>query len=193
MSPTNGEHSGSVEESQPERPNSTADGLTRRFWEPIRVFAARRLADPTQAEDLAQETIRRVLDALAAGRVADPQALPAFVFRTAHNLCLLGYRAASRQARAFARLAADGPASPATDDPLTRLISEEDHARVRRAMGDLSEGDRDLLKALYYDQLDPAEVARRLGVTPATLRVRRHRAVQRLAASLQRREPIGNL
>jgi DNA-directed RNA polymerase specialized sigma24 family protein len=35
---------------------------------------------------------------------------------------------------------------------------------------------------LYYEQLESAEAAQRLGITAGALRVRKHRALERLAA-----------
>ena len=59
------------------------------------------LFPPAEAEDVAQETLRRVLAALEAGRVANLEALPGFVFQTARHLCLHGYP--RRTAPAFHR------------------------------------------------------------------------------------------
>jgi RNA polymerase sigma factor (sigma-70 family) len=64
-------------------------------------------------------------------------------------------------------------------------VSEERRARVRTALESLAREDRDLLRALYFDQLDTSELSARLGVSHGALRVRKHRALQRLADVLQ--------
>ena len=51
----------------------------------------------------------------------------------------------------------------------------------------MPEDDRDLLRMLYVDGLKSSDIARRLGVDPGTLRVRKHRALKRLS------ERIGNV
>jgi RNA polymerase sigma-70 factor (ECF subfamily) len=68
------------------------------------------------------------------------------------------------------------------DDPLTGLIDRSRRAQVRDALEQMRPDDRDLLRLLYVEGLETAEVARRLGIDAGTLRVRKHRALRRLAA-----------
>jgi RNA polymerase sigma-70 factor, ECF subfamily len=158
--------------------------LAPRFRERLRVFAARRLGDAMLAEDVAQEALRRTIAALREGKVQDPAALPGFVFRTATHLCLHHFRARGREARALTRLAVAAEAGVDGPDPLAALVGEEARAEVRRALAALDPDDRALLTSLYFDRVDPGELARRLGVTPGALRVRKHRAHARLAGLL---------
>lgn len=147
------------------------------------MLAARRLGDAAEAEDVAQETLRRVLEALRAGKVRDLEALPSFVFQTARNLCLQGLRRRGRQERAFAGLA--GAAGPPAAGALERLISGERRARVATALDRLPAADRELLRLVFVDDLEAPEVARRLGLRAGALRVRKHRALKRLEALLE--------
>ncbi len=155
------------------------DDVAERFLARLRVFAARRLRSVTAAEDAAQETLRRVLEALRADRLETPEALPSFVFQVARNVCRLRMRSAARRDRAMDRLAA-GAETTSGDDPLGELIGRERRAAVRQAVSRLSAGDRDLLKMLYHEGDDIAEVANRLGLQPGAVRVRKHRALRRL-------------
>lgn len=158
--------------------------LVDRFWDRLRLFSLRRLRDPADAEDVAQETLRRVLQALEEGRLKNPAALPAFVFQTARNICLQRGRKSERESRALARLRqASNPQSQVVD-PLTSLVTAERQQRVRRAVDKLDEPDRDLLKRIFYEGAETAEVARQLKITPGALRVRKHRALQRVSALL---------
>src|SRR5438128_418031 len=50
-------------------PDAMAAELSLRFHDRLRFFAARRLRDKNLAEDVAQETLRRALEALRARRV----------------------------------------------------------------------------------------------------------------------------
>lgn len=160
--------------------------LASRFWDRIRVFAARRLQDAAIAEDVAQETLRRVIEAVRAGRVENPDAIAGFVFQTAKHICMHAHRSAGREVRAMQRL--DDPDESAERRPtaLDHLITEERRAEVSRALEALSPEDRELLRALYYEQLESAALAMRLGLTAGALRVRKHRALQRLAEVLDR-------
>ncbi len=154
------------------------------YWERVRLFALRRVGDATLAEDLAQETLRVAGAALREGRLQNPDALPAFIFQTARHLCLQRHRSDSREARALGRLQVEQAEQPAPADPLLVLVGEERCATVRRAMTRLDPGDRRLLELLYFDDLPTADVSVRLGVTAEALRVRKHRALRRLAAVL---------
>jgi RNA polymerase sigma-70 factor (ECF subfamily) len=155
------------------------EALARQYWERIRLFATRRLGDLGGAEDVAQETIRRVMEALRAGRVRQLETLSSFVFQTALHLCQQQHRSSERESRALGRIAAsDVPAPP---DALSALISRERCAQVNQALLELRPEDRDLLRLMYFQELDPEEIARRWGITAGALRVRKHRALQRLA------------
>jgi len=157
--------------------------LAARFWDRVRLFAMRRVRDAAAAEDIAQEVIRRVTEALREGRLAEPAALPGYVFRTALYVCLHHGRSAGREARALDRFAGGAPAHTG-DDALTTMIAAERRATVRLALERLAPADRDLLRLVYFQQLEPAEIARQLAVTVEALRVRKHRALRRLADAL---------
>ncbi|MCA1732809.1 MAG: sigma-70 family RNA polymerase sigma factor [Acidobacteria bacterium] len=151
--------------------------LHDRFWERVRMFAARRLDDASAAADVAQETLRRVIEALRDGRVADLDALPAFLFQTARNICMHHGRARRRRDAAFTKLDRE----PFADvDTLAALVSEERRRAVRSELAKLDPTDRELLDMIFVRETDPTEVARLLGITPGALRVRKHRALARL-------------
>ena len=166
----------------PTEPTETE--LASRYWDRIRLFATRRVGDAALAEDIAQETLRRVIDALRAGRIQDTEAMAGFVFQTAKHVCQHAHRSAGREARAMRKLPDPSESQGGHPDALARLVSEERRARVRAALETLSPDDRDLLRAVYFEQIDATDLAARLGLTAGALRVRKHRAVQRLAAAL---------
>ncbi len=163
----------------------TESDLIARFWDRVRLFAVRRVGDATAAEDIAQETMRRVVEALRAGRVENFDAIAGFVFQTAQHVCMHAHRSAGREAQAMRRLADPSSSGDVQPDALTSLVSEERRVRVRNALESLADDDRRLLRALYFDQMDTSELATKLGVSQGTLRVRKHRALQRLAEVLQ--------
>lgn len=164
-------------------PEALERDLAERFWERLRVFGARRLGDPALAEDLAQEVLRRVTEALRLGRIDNLDALPAFVFQTATHLCLHHYRSRKREGRALARLAGMDAGST-SQAPLDVLVREETRRAVRAALDELSPDDRDLLRRIYFHEEGSTETAERLELTPGALRVRKHRALARLAGLL---------
>lgn len=159
--------------------------LVERFRERIRLFVARRFGSVASAEDVAQETLRRVLEAAREDRIRDPSALGSFVFQTARHVCLHEARSARRRDRALRRRGQRRPKGNALDDAVIRERREV----VARALKELREGDRELLRMLFYEGLTTAEAAERLGVTSGALRVRKHRALKRLEAVLERQAP----
>jgi RNA polymerase sigma-70 factor (ECF subfamily) len=172
----------------PGTPTIPEGELVARFHQRIRLFAARRVEDAAAAEDVAQETLSRVIEALRANRVEHTEALPAFVFQTARNVCLHWVRSATRERGAFTRLEHETASPNDAGDPLGALISEERARTVRAALDRLDADDRALLTMLFFHGLDALEVSRRLVITTATLRVRKHRALRRLATRLGEKE-----
>ncbi len=162
-------------------------GLVRQFRERLRLFALRRLRDSAAAEDVAQETLRRVVEACRAGRLENPSALPAFLFQTANHICLQQFRSSGREGRALLRLGGED-AQNLEPHPLAALIGDERRAAVREALKQLSAEDRHLLRMMYYEDMDSGVLAQQLGVTTGALRVRKHRVLARLAALLSDRE-----
>jgi len=163
-------------------PDEVAAALVAQFWDRLRFFAIRRLRDAALAEDVAQETLRRTLESLRAGRVEKPESLPSFLFETARHVCMHSTRSSGRQARAFERVAAEGEEDgSAASDPLGALISEERCREVRGCLGRLEAADREVLALSYEQTLGADEIGARLGISAGAVRVRKHRALARLA------------
>ena len=165
-------------------PDALAAQLSARFRERLRFFAARRLRDRDAAEDVAQEVLRRTLEALRAGRVENTEALPAFLFQTARHVCMQWGRSEGRRDKAFSRLQSGTTEADPGEDPLAGLITEERREKVREAFVHLSPGDREILSLSYVEALGAQEIASRLNSTAGAVRVRRHRALHRLAEIL---------
>lgn len=160
--------------------------LEERFLSRLRWFAVRWIGDAQAGEDAAQEALRRVLQALAEGRVKQPQALPAFVYQTARNVCSHQHRTAGRERRALARYGSEPLLGEPHPDPLSELVSGERQAEVRNALAAMEDADRKLLVALYVHERDPRQLAAELQLTEGALRVRKHRALRRLSERLAR-------
>ena len=167
---------------RPEDADALAADLAERFTLRLRLFALRRLRDAAAAEDTVQEALRETLKALRAGRVASAEALPGFVFQTAKNLCMHHGRSAGRRDRAI--LAFSRLSRPEPEDPLFALVRDERRTAVRDALARLEKGDRELLSLSFEEGLDGVEIGRRLELAPGTVRVRKHRALRKLAALL---------
>lgn len=166
-------------------PRDIAAAISDEYWNRVRLFAARQLHNTAEAEDVAQETMRIVLEALGRGTIRNMQALPGFIFQTARHLCLKRMRAERRGSATLAKLGTD-EIDPATDS-LSSLIAEERMQRLREVMAGLPENDRLLLQLFYVEGLGTEEVARRFSITVVAVRVRKHRLIARLSSIIDER------
>jgi len=171
-------------------PDRLIASLNEQYRARLVLFAARRLrGDRATAEDVVQEALRTTLDALRDGRVRDVDALPGFAYETVRNICMHRGRSAGREATAMERFAKAPPLS--REDPLALVISEERRQAVRAAMQQLDDGDRRLLLMTYVDGRTSEDIGRELGITAVAVRVRRHRALERLTVHLRVTETLG--
>jgi len=140
--------------------------LFSRYKQPVFGFFRRRVADPAQAEELAQETFLAILR-------GSSRYQPRALFRTYLYVIGLKIVRAHRRKTAFRATflgAATGfrePASPATAD--TELL-------VRQAVGRLDRLDREILLLREFEQLSYAEIAELLRLPVNTVRSRLFRA-----------------
>ena len=130
----------------------------------------RRTGDRDRAEDLAQETFARAVE-------APPNNPRPWLFAVALNLVREDGRRATTRGRRLELYRHEGPqASPPPDQEFVR---EEDRARVRRALARLNERDREalLLKAegFNYD-----EIAETLGLARGAIGTTLARARRKL-------------
>ncbi|MGI9071225.1 MAG: RNA polymerase sigma factor [Bryobacteraceae bacterium] len=139
-----------------------------------------RLRDDGVIEDIRQETLRRVLGAIARENgLRDSHRLGPFVNRVCKNVLLEHWRKTRKTADLRERLENldDSPG------PERTLAAAENLSHLRNALKRISAHDRAVLMMLYFEERDRAEVSRRIGVNRSYLRVLAHRAILRLRAS----------
>ena len=136
-----------------------------------------RLRSAAMAQDARQETFVRVLTALKNGHLTSPESLGAFVNSVANNVVFELYRT---NARAMP-LADDREEQADDDEPSAewRFIKAEERTKVREAIDELPQRDKDLLRWLFFEERDKDDVCRELGIDRGYLRVLFHRAKQR--------------
>lgn len=161
---------------------------------PILAYAARRTASPQDAADVMAEAFAiawRRIDDVPAGDEARP-----WLYGVARGVLANHHRGVRRQRRLSERVATvlaqavqasaatregvDGRAGTRTRGPLGDTFGDP---TVLAALEALSEADRELLMLVAWEDLTRAEIAQVLGCSPATLRVRLHRAGSRFRAA----------
>src|SRR5580765_2971232 len=144
--------------------------LCRRMGPRIRLYGLRHLRSPSAADDLMQQVLVMVLEALRASRLREPDKLAHFVLGTCRMTVLDSRRMSQRQEELLARfggdLVPDPPARPALDD-----------RQLARCVQSLKERERSVVVMTFYDEHTAAETARSLGLSETNVRVIRHRAL----------------
>jgi RNA polymerase sigma-70 factor, ECF subfamily len=158
----------------PEPPDKRRhDALFAAHHDAVWRYAVRRVGD-AGAEDVVAETFLvawRRLDAI-------PEHELAWLLGVARKVIANQRRGQRRHASLAERLAREPvvpPESSEADVPAHAVLA---------ALATLSERDQEVLRLVYWDGLDPSDAARALGCTAVALRVRLHRARNRMARAL---------
>jgi len=159
------------------------------FGELILLKLRRRVRTRQLMEDIRQETLCRVLRAVREkSEVADARKLGAYVCGVCNFVALelirreVRYDAAERDF--------DERPDPSRDaDDL--LIDEQRRREVQKTLAELEDRDRNLLRAVFLEELSSDEVCRRFGVEPGYLRVLVFRAKARFRQAYTRRAGAG--
>lgn len=138
--------------------------------------------DDHATEDLLQDTLLRTHGAL--GLLRPGSNVRAWLYRIATNAALNHVRGRTRELAALRRYAreADGAISAAADRPATNADA---HAALWTRVAALPERQRVALTLRIADELDYAEIARRMGGTEAAARANVHQATNRLKRELR--------
>lgn len=142
-------------------------------------FALRRLRDRTLAEEIVQDTLVAVMQALRDDLIEDRAKLPAYVFGVAKHLVSKTLRT---------RMLETNPGSEPdqveagswVEDGEAALLLEEQRQQVRAALAQVSSSDRDILERTFVAEESLEEIAVAMGIPYAAVRKRKSRAIQRL-------------
>ncbi|MFP5387866.1 MAG: RNA polymerase sigma factor [Thermoleophilia bacterium] len=156
--------------------------LYREHGKAILAYALRRTGDPEDAADVVAETFLTAWRRLGDVPTGDRARL--WLYGVARRVLANRHRAEQRRTRLGERLAESLRTELATHD-----LPRGEAAEALRAMGELSEEDRELLLLVSWEELSPGEATRVLGISALAARSRLHRARRRLRNLLEQREP----
>lgn len=145
--------------------------LAVRFGPRMRALCLARTRRPDLAADLAQDALIALLLELRRGGLREPSALPAFAAGIARNIVRSEHRSASRH---DVQTLETDVAQPFAEDMEVRRLD------VERALDRLPVADQQVLRLILVDGCKPADLARRLGISPDAARTRKCRAQRRL-------------
>ncbi len=146
------------------------------FSELLHLKLRSRLPSQQAIEDVRQETFARVFKAIRNDGVKQPERLGAFVIAICRNV-LMEYRRVGSRENPMEEDSGD-VFPDSKPDALSDLISVQSCELVRDTLEELSERDRRLLKAIFFEEQDKDDVCHDFGVDREYLRVLLHRAKQ---------------
>jgi RNA polymerase sigma-70 factor (ECF subfamily) len=139
------------------------------------------LSSPDLAEDLCQETLVRVLEAVYTKEDLDhPERFGAFVNSVCNNV-LLEYWRRKKAAGDPVELTEQADCRP---NPESAAQLAQDIADVRKVLLKLHKRDRDLLRMIYWEERDRHEISRITRASADHVRVMLHRAKRALRGYL---------
>jgi RNA polymerase sigma-70 factor (ECF subfamily) len=140
------------------------------FEQLLRIKLRSRMLPSDKVEDLRQETFIRVIAAVHKdGGVRQPERFGAFVNSICNNVLLEHYRTTGKN-----QLNEDADLVEIPDKVLdleSALYSKERAKHVRQILDEMPKRDRDLLRALFFDEKDKDAICREFGVNRDYLRV----------------------
>ncbi len=149
--------------------------LFQRYAERVRLYGRKHLKSDATADDLVQQVMLRVLEAVRAGRVADPGKLGSFIFGTCRNVSWDLQRAEQRQRR-LAR-----ETDLLSIDSAMPEHSERDVVQLILCLAELPERESRVLRMSFMEDRPAEDIAQRLGLSSGNVRVIRCRALAKLA------------
>jgi RNA polymerase sigma-70 factor (ECF subfamily) len=151
----------------------------------VRQTVLRLVHDPVEAQDLTQETFIRAFRALP--RFRGESSVRTWLARIAQNVVLDHYRRAARQRGVDPRWAElvelDAFAEEDAMTPAQMTEQQQSGACVQRCVDSLSEDYRQAVVLHDMVGLTNVEIARLLGVTLATVKIRVHRGRRQLRST----------
>ncbi|MGH2954814.1 MAG: RNA polymerase sigma factor [Solirubrobacterales bacterium] len=150
------------------------EALWAEYYGTVYRYCRRRVSTEDAARDVTADTF------LVAWRRIDQIREPAraWLLAVARNIGRNHRRAEARRLALTARV-------NATQDRSQTEVPEPGDARLAEAFARLSDADREVLALIAWDELKPREAAEVLGISPARLSVRLHRARKRLREHLE--------
>src|SRR3954447_23993722 len=150
----------------------------RSYFEQLLLIKLRRRLPSLEAiHDVRQEVFVRVFKTLRAsdGGIRDGRKLGAYVNTVCNNVVLEIYRQTNRTEP----LEDTHLDLPTSEDVENALVNGEERERVRRVVKELPQRDRDILKALFFDERSNDDVCAEFGVDRGYLRVLLYRAKEK--------------
>ena len=157
--------------------------FTAYFGDLLMIKLRSRLRSPQQVLDARQEVFLRVLTVIRKpGGIIHPERLGAFVNSVCNHVLLETFRGNTK----YSAQCESGPdLQDERQNPEQAFVTQENVALVGKALQELSERDRAVLRMVFLEERDKDEVCATLKVDRNHLRLLVHRAKNRFRALLE--------
>jgi RNA polymerase sigma-70 factor (ECF subfamily) len=152
------------------------------YYPRVYSYILLQLGDAQQAEDIASETMLKMLEALPRYKFRGVP-FSAWVFRIARN-CLIDHRR-RRGRRVEVRLDTVAEAQAQDPSPAARAEMSESYEKLRRALAQLTDEQRQVVILKFVQGLDNRTIAKVLGRREGAIKSLQYRALQALKRILQ--------
>ena len=158
--------------------------IVERYWNMVVAMALSRIADPAEAEDIAQESFLKAYSQLHSLR--RPSRFAGWLSKIALQQCSNTIRRSvrSRTALGCRATSLDDLGEQLAASPNPGLTQSQIHF-VRQTVGRLPEKFRALVVMRFVAGLSAVQIAEQLGKRPGAIRVRLHRAYKILRRDLE--------
>jgi RNA polymerase sigma-70 factor, ECF subfamily len=156
--------------------------LFERYAGRVRLYGRKHLRSDAAADDLVQQVMLRLLEAVRAGRVDDPSKLSSFIFGTCRNVSWDLQRSDQRQRRL------EREHELLVTESSMPEHSERDVVQLIRCLAELPERESRVLRMSFMEDRPAEDIAERLGLSTGNVRVIRCRALAKLAVRMDPEE-----
>jgi RNA polymerase sigma-70 factor (ECF subfamily) len=172
------------------------EALVREYQDMVYAVAVRLLANPAEAEDVAQTVFLKAFERF--DEVANSPALAGWLKTVTTNLCLNHLSRYRSRWRFFSELGRDEPDSPEELEPLLACApappfaddAGDEHERLEQALAALPDRQRVPIVLFHFESKSYQEIAALLGVSLAKVKTDIHRGREALRRVLLSHEDV---
>ena len=155
--------------------------LVKKYEKQVHALAWRKIGDFHIAEEITQDTFLKVYQKLST--LKDPNQFSGWLYVIATNLCRAWIRKKRLETEPLEATEIDS-----TDETYSRYVAEErtkvtveaQREVVKKLLAKLNESERTVMTLHYFGEMTCEEISRFLGVSTSAIKLRLHRARQRL-------------
>lgn len=161
------------------------------YYSRLYYFAFKLINDSMEAQDIAQEAVLNFWQRRKNFSASTLQEAEAFLFTVARNRC---YNYTRNQNTRNSKQAMLASTQELSDDSVELGIMREDiFNRIYQEIRQHAPAQFQLLKMIFIENLETAEIAQRLAITPNNVRNQKARALEKLKTSLLRKRLLSQI